>query len=210
MLSETTLPSEGILLRNHPPELRRGRRHGDQSEPGERADHLPLRNGLRSLVSPAVAPALGLILLPLSFLSLCLHVQSRRYPKRPPLFRGSHFWFIVDTSYLIFSPPFKLVLGTDSFSSGGVRLIIRTLKMTTQIGRDHLSHAKMNKWLGQCHWKTNTYPVTAKSDGKNYDHYVFQISPYSQHLNAVSPALAPHNPIHNVTSARGGGLQSLT
>lgn len=122
---------------------------------------------------------LGLILLPLGFLSLGLHVQLRRYPKKPPLFPGSPFWFIVDMSYGILSP-FKFVLGTDSFSSWGVRLIIRTLKMTTQMGRDHRSHAKMNKWLGQCQWKTKPYSVTAWSDGKNYEHYIFQISLYSQ------------------------------
>lgn len=40
----------------------------------------------------------GLILLPSGFLPPCVRVQFRRYPKRPPLLCGSHFWFILDIS----------------------------------------------------------------------------------------------------------------
>lgn len=80
----------------------------------------------------------GPILLPSGFLPPCVRVQFRRYP------RGHHCYVVrIFGSSLTYpnSLAFDLVLEADSFCSWSVRLLIRTLELALQMGRDPRSSA---------------------------------------------------------------------
>lgn len=65
-----------------------------------------------------------------------------------------HVVLILDSSWAhSHSPALSFKLVKDSFFKWRVRLVSRTLKMTVQVGRNHLSSAKASKWLGQYHPK---------------------------------------------------------